>query len=211
MELKTGKVVAELPDYIQKSFVQFTADSKLLLMGSPYSATIWDVSTWEQLDTHGGLTVGCGHYFTPKNKRLAVISNVGILFTYDEKIEKMCGTKPLNTIFAYYFYDPHRMLFILGDGNLWVWNFDAVKLNQMKSATTYPLSSEIFLAGDQASGWYAYKDIGQGKINIENISGGTGTTIDQQNDYQYRVALLPSKKLMALGSKYGSIHIWTMP
>ncbi|HLO27515.1 MAG TPA: hypothetical protein VK249_00175, partial [Anaerolineales bacterium] len=74
-----------------------------------------------------------------------------------------------------------------------------------------PLSNEIFLAADQASGWYAYKDIGQGKIVIRNINGGAETTIEQQDDYRYQVALLPGRKLMALGSQYGSIHIWTMP
>lgn len=213
MELKTGKVVAEMPGFIQKSFVQFTNDSKLLIMGSPYSARIWDVATWEQLDTHGGLTVGCGHYFTPQNERLAVISNAGILFTYDEKVEKMCGTKPLNIILVYYFYDPHQMLFVLGNGDLWVWDFNPVALNRIKSNVAYPLSNDIFLAADQESGWYAYKDIEQGKINIKNIHGSinSDTTIDQQEDYQYRVALLPAQKLMALGSRYGSIHIWTMP
>jgi serine/threonine protein kinase len=211
MELKTGKIVAEMPGYIPKSIVQFTDDSKLLLMGTPSTASIWDVATWEQLATHGGQTVGCGQYFTPQNERLAIISTVGILFTYDEKIEKMCSTKPLNTILVYYFYEPHRMLFVLDNGNLWNWGFNQVELNRMVSATTYPSSSEIFLAADQVTGWYAYKDIGQGKISINNINGSTGTTIDQQNDYQYRVALLPAQKLMALGSKYGSIHIWTMP
>ncbi|HLO29571.1 MAG TPA: protein kinase, partial [Anaerolineales bacterium] len=138
MELKTGKIAAELPNYTPKSFIQFTDDSKLLLMGNPYSASIWDVATWEQLDTHGGLTVGCGHYFTPQNNRLAVISGVSIMFTYDQKVEKMCGTKPPGMIFAYYFYSQHKMLFVKGNGELWVWDFDPIALNRERSSGAYP-------------------------------------------------------------------------
>ena len=214
MELKTGKIVAELPNpvqSVQKPLVQFTPDSKLLVIGVPTSASLWDVATWEQLDTHGGPTVGCGQFFNPRNERLVTIYNAGILFLYDPKIQNMCSIKPLNMILAYYFYQPHRMLFLLGDGQLWDWGFNPVELTRTKSDTTYPVSGEIFLAADQATGWYAYKDIDQGKININNINGGTGTSIDQQEDYQYQVALQPTQKLMALGSRYGSIHIWTMP
>ena len=204
-------IVAELPNSLPRPFVQFTPNSQILVIGTPTSASLWDVATWEQLDTHGGPTVGCGQFFTPQNDRLATIYNAGILFLYDQKIEKMCSTKPQNMILAYYFYEPHRMLFVLGDGHLWDWGFNPVELKRQKSSSTYPSSSEIFLAADQATGWYAYKDTGQGKISINNINGSTGTTIDQQNDYQYQVALQPAQRLMALGSRYGSIHIWTMP
>lgn len=214
MALRTGDIVAELPNYIAKSFVQFTDDSKLLMIGSPYSASIWDVATWEQVNTHGGLTVGCGHYFTPQNEQLAVIYNTGILFTADQndqKIEKMCAAKPPGLIFVYYFYAQHRILFVRDTGALWIWNFDPVALNQLRATKVYPSSNEIFLAAEQPSGWFAYTDIQAGKIILKNIDGGGETAIDQQNGYRYRVALLPGKHLMALGSKYGSIHIWTMP
>ncbi len=214
LELETGKTVAEFPNYIPNALVQFTADSRLLIMGNPHSASIWDVSTWEQLDTHGGLTAGCGQFLTPHNDLLAIISNTGILFTgYDDRVEKMCGVKPPGAIFMYYFYEQHHMLFVLDQGELWSWDFNATTLNQVKARSTgnFPLPNEIFLAADQTSGWYAYKDITQGKISIEKVDGGTGTTIDQQNDYQYKVALQPGQHLIALGSRYGSIHIWTMP
>ena len=212
LELKTGKIVAELPGYKKKDFIQFTDDTKLLVIGDPYSAKLWDIATWEQVDTHGGPTAGCGQYSTPQSKLLAVISNAGVLFTYDQKVEKMCGNKPPGAILMYYFYEEHKMVFVLGDGKPWVWGFNAVELNRLESSgESYPLSSEIFLAADQSTGWYAYKDLAQAQLNIANINNNNGTTIAQQEDYQYRVALLPGKQLMALGSKYGSIHIWTMP
>jgi serine/threonine protein kinase len=212
VELKSGKIVAELPGYIQKSFVQFTDNSKLLVVGDKFSARIWDVATWEEVDIQGGPTAGCGQYTTPQSDLLALISNAGIMFnTYDSKMQAMCGTKPKGTILMYYFYAQHKMLFVLGNetGDLWIWDFNSTDIGRIESDTPYPSSSKIFLAGDQASGWYAY--VSDGQINIKNISGAAGTVIDAQTDYEYRVALLPGKKLMALGSKYGSIHIWAMP
>ncbi len=213
LELETGKIVAELPGYKPKTFIQFTEDTKLLIVGDNYSANLWDVATWELLDTHGGPTAGCGQYSTPQNRLLAIISNAGLLFPqYDEKIELMCASKPRGALHMYYFYQQHKMLLVQSDGSLWVWGFNPVELRRKESSDTpYPLSREIFLAGDQASGWYAYKDLAKGTLRIENINGTGGETIDQQDDYQYRVALLPDKNLMALGSRFGSIHIWTMP
>lgn len=212
LELRTGKIVAELPGYKKKDFIQFTDDTKLLVIGDPFSAKIWDVSTWEQVNTHGGPTAGCGQYSTPQSKLLALISNAGVLFTYDQKVEKMCGTKPSGVTLVYYFYENHKMVFVLGNGTLWVWDFDPIEKYRLEtSGEPYPLSGEIFLAGDQASGWYAYKDLARDQLSLQNINTNSGTTIAQQEDYQYRIALLPEKKLIALGSRYGSIHIWTMP
>jgi len=212
VELQSGNIAAELPDYTQKSFVQFTADSKLLVMGDAYHASIWDIATWEEVDTKGGSTAGCGQYTTHQSKLLAIISDAGIFFTpFDAKMQAMCGTKPRGAALMYYFYAQHKMLFVLGNtnGDLWIWDFNSTDIGIIQSDTPYPESGKIFLAGDQASGWYAY--VSNGKINITNIDSSAGTPIDGQADYQYRVALLPSQHLMALGSQYGSIHIWTMP
>ncbi|MBI5824422.1 MAG: protein kinase [Chloroflexi bacterium] len=213
LELETGNIVAELPGYKPKAFIQFTEDTKLMIVGDAYSANFWDVSTWELLDTHGGPTAGCGQYTTPQNRLIAIISNAGLLFPqYDEKVELMCASKPRGALHMYYFYEQHKMLLVQSDGGLWVWGFNPVELSRKESSDTpYPLSREIFLDGDQTSGWYAYKDLPQGTLHIENINGSNGEIIDQQNDYQYRVSLLPGQNLMALGSRFGSIHIWTMP
>lgn len=212
VELGSGKVVTELPGYSSTMFVQFSDDSKLLVIGDPYTARIWDVATWEQVDTKGGPTAGCGQYSTPQSDLLAIISGAGVMFhEYDAKIQEMCGVKPLGAKLMYYFYQQHRMLFILGNekGDLWIWTPTATDLGRIRSNTPYPTPGRIFLAADQASGVYAY--VVNGRILIKNINGSSIATIDQQDDYQYRVALLPAKKLMALGSRYGSIHIWTLP
>jgi WD40 repeat protein len=58
IKLATGEQVAELTGYIQKTFVQFREDSNLLVIGDAYKATLWDVATWEQVDTIGGPTLG---------------------------------------------------------------------------------------------------------------------------------------------------------
>jgi len=212
VELKSGEIVAELPGFNNNLYVQFSDDSKLLVMGNPYTANIWDVATWEQLDIQGGPTAGCGQYSTPQSDLLTTISNAGIMFyPYDAKIQEMCGVKPEGAAPMYYFYEQHRMLFVLGNenGDIWIWRPNATDYNRVQSNTPYPQSRKIFLAADQASGLYAY--VANSLINIKNISGANITTINRQDDYQYRVALLPDKQLMALGSRYGSIHIWALP
>jgi WD40 repeat protein/predicted Ser/Thr protein kinase len=212
MELRTGKIVAELPDlasYIQTPFVQFTADSRLLITGDAYQARMWDVATWEQVNMHGGPNAGCGQFFTPQNELLALISRAGIRFAYDQKMEELCGIKPPGVIMMYYFHEPHKIAFVLANGDLKILHANSVEINRIESDASYPLPGDIFLAGDEASGWYAYA--ADGNINIENINGAAGAVINSQDDYKYRIALLPGQKLMALGSRYGSIHIWTMP
>lgn len=208
-DLKQKKVVAEFPNFIPRALVQFTEDSKLLVMGDVNNAVIWDVSTWEQLNTHGGPTAGCGQFFTPHNDLLAVISRMGILFAYDQKVEKLCGTKPEGLTGMYYFYQQQRIVFVRSDGEIWLWDFIDDDISKPRPPGAYPVPGDIFLAADQSSGWYAFAD--GSKVFIKNFVNSAGTTIDNQDDYRYRVALLPEKNLMALGSKYGSIHIWTMP
>jgi WD40 repeat protein len=210
VELSSGKVVATLPEYAAGSLVQFTEDSKLLIVGDNHAANIWDVSTWERLDTHGGMNAGCGQYFTPENRRVAVIYEAGVLFSYDKKIQDMCGTKPAGTTLVYYFESAHMAFFVLGDGRLWSWDFLSSDIANIRSGNPFPFSNDIFLTADQKSGWYAY--VADAKLLIRELrSTRPSKTIDDQSDYLYRVALLPDQKLMALGSQYGSIHIWTMP
>lgn len=208
-DLDEKKVIVEFPNFIPGAFVQFTDDSNLLVMGDVNKAVLWDVSTWEQLDTHGGPTAGCGQFFTPRNDLLAVISRVGILFTYDPKVEKLCGTKPQGLTGMYYFYKQHRIIFVRGNGTTWVWDFINDEMARPRPPGVHPVPGDIFLAAEQSSGWYAYAY--GGKVFIRNISSSAGTTIDNQDDYRYRVALLSNNNLMAFGSRYGSIHIWTMP
>jgi len=212
-DLEKGTIVSNFRGYQARTFVQFSDDSKLLVMGDPYNASIWDAATWELVNSHGGPTAGCGQYFTPQNNFLALISNAGIMFKDfkgDKKLEEMCGTKPRGATFMYYFYDKHEMFFVLGDGRVWSWGFNSDELARIESPDSYPSSSDVFLTADQDSGWYAYVT-NQDTLHLENINSLPGVTMAGQDDYHYQVSLLPGKKLFALGSKYGSIHIWTMP
>jgi len=210
VELSSGKVVAELPDFPSRSLVQFTDDSKLLVAGNNHVANLWDVSTWERVDTHGGMNAGCGQYFTPQNELLAVVYDTGVLFAYDKKTEQLCSKKPDGATVVYYFEAPHREFFVLGDGQVWSWDFMSASIANIRSSAPYPFPEDVFLAADQDSGWYAY--VSNGQLLIQNVSSRKlGTTIDTQDDYHYRVAFLPNQKLLALASQYGSIHIWTMP
>lgn len=205
VELASGDIVANLPGYPAKSFIQFSDDSKILIAGTPYIASLWDVATWEQVESHGGPTAGCGQYFTPENKLLTVISNAGITFSYNPEL---CGTRIQGATLMYFFPPQNQLLFVLGDGNIWLGNSASPDISRKVSNAPHPLPGEIFLAGDQERGWYAYVS---GAILRFSIPSSSVMTVPSQDDYQYRVALLPDKKLIALGSRYGSIHIWKVP
>lgn len=208
VDLASGNIVATLPGYPQNAFVQFTDDSKLLVAGTPNTAVIWDTATWEKLDSHGGPTAGCGQYFTPQNQLLAVISTAGILFSYDRNIQDMCGTAIEGATFMYYFPKTNQLLFVLGDGTVWLGNKNSPNLSRKRSNAPYPTPRNIFLGGDQESGWYAYVTGTQVRLIQPNSSG---STIQHYDDYLYRIAFLPAQHLIALGTRYGSIHIWSVP
>ena len=209
IELSSGKIVAELPDYPQDSFAKFSNDSKILITGNSHFASLWDVSTWEQMNSHGGMNAGCGQYFTPQNELLTVISNSDVFFAYTDQIKDMCATQPQGATQAFYFQKQHNILFVLGDGKLWDWRFGAIANTRiLRTADPYPFSRNVFLAGDQESGWYAYVEDNK-KLHV--IASSAYTISDSQDDYQFRAALSPDHNLVALGSQYGSIHIWTTP
>lgn len=209
VELSTGKIVRELLGYEPNFFLQFSDDTKLLITGIPEKATIWDVSSWEKVNMHGGVTAGCGQFFTPENGRLTVISSVGILFTYSPTDANMCGTKPKGATFVYYFKQQERMVFVLGNGQIWTWDFFAKDISIIDPKLTYPSPGDVFLGANQTSGLYA--SVSGNSLIIKNIIGDSYSTIPGQDDYGYQVAFLPTQKIFALGSKYGSIHIWTLP
>lgn len=208
LDLASGDIVASLSGYPQNAFVQFTGDSKLLVAGTPNTAVIWDVATWEKLASHGGPTAGCGQFFTPQSKLLAVISNAGILFSYDKNVQEMCGTSIEGATLMYYFPKSNQLLFVLGDGTVWLGNKNSPNISRLRSASSYLTPNLIFLGADQESGWYAY--VTQTKVRFMTTNTA-GWTVDHYDDYFYRVAFLPAQKLIALGSRYGSIHIWSVP
>lgn len=208
LDLASGNIVATLSGYPQNAFVQFTEDSKLLVAGTPTTAVIWDTATWEKLDSHGGPTAGCGQFFTPQNKLLSVISSAGVFFSYTPNIRDMCGTRIEGATLMYYFPKTNQLLFVLGDGTVWLGNKDSPDISRKRFNTPYPSPRSIFLGADQQSGWYAYVI----RTQVHIIKPNTfGLTIDHNDDYLYRIAFLPAQNLIALGTRYGSIHIWSLP
>jgi WD40 repeat protein len=210
VDLHSGTSVADLPGYMPKAFVQFTDDSKLLVMGTPGNAIVWDVSSWEQLKTHGGASGGCGETYTPesRNEKLVVISDAGIFFNFDAYLVKLCGATPKGATWVYYFENQKKALYVLGDGRLWFFNDQDV--NRVAKSAPYPLPDEVFIAGDQENGWYASRQ--NTNLYIQSTNIPFSVNIHGQDDYRYKVAFAPAgMKIFALGSRYGSIHIWAIP
>ena len=211
VDLATRTILDNQLGSIPSSFVQFSADSKLLVNGNTSSAMIWDVTTWEHLSIFmGGTTDGCRQYFTPQNHFLTLLSGAGVMFDNSSTVLQMCGTNPQGAILKYFFKNQNLLLFVKVNGELWIGNSNSRDLSSLNSQDSYPNSDDIFLAGHQQSGWYAY--VSDARIIIRNINGSpTSTQIGGQQDYGYRLAFSPDAGLMALGSRYGSIHIWSMP
>jgi serine/threonine protein kinase len=209
VDIESQKIIAILSDYRPQYFVQFREDTKLLVMGDTFAAKSWDVATWEELKIYDNPFSGCRRYITPESALVTTISNAGILFTEDEDILKMCRANPPGALLKYFFRNQNRLLFLLGDGRIWPSTSSALAISRIPQLGAHPSSDTIILAGDQR-GWYAY--VNGTSLYIRNISSSSaGTTLSEQSDYQYQVAFLPEHHLMALGSKYGSIHIWSMP
>lgn len=92
INLENGRIERSLSGYEPGWFVGFTKKSDILVAGNVYKAILWDVATWERLNTHGGPTEGCGQFFTPQNERLMMISRDQIIYDYSQSIvENMCN------------------------------------------------------------------------------------------------------------------------
>lgn len=100
-------------------------------------------------------------------------------------------------------------MFVLGDGRVWAYDFISTDISKLDPRFIYPSPGDVFLAANQESGIYA--SVSGNSLFVKNISGASYGTISGQDDYAYQAAFLPTQKIFALGSKYGSIHIWTLP
>ena len=122
----------------------------------------------------------------------------------------MCGLAKTiaGATFMYYFPAQNDLFFVLGDGKVWYGNNSDSSRSRIVPSAPHPLPGSVFIAGHE-NGLYA-QAVGDNLL-IKTIINSTSITIRHNDDYLYRVAFLPGKKLFALGSKYGSIHIWAMP
>jgi len=204
-----GNIITSLSQMNSQSMVKFSEDSMILAVGNIRSAILWDVTTWEKLKLLNNVTKFCGHYITPQSELLSIISEAGIYFEDNQKILEMCGVKPQGSFLKYYFQDKNTMVFVLGDGSIWTWNFQRSGYSSANMATTILDSDDFFIAGDEKSGYYAASS--NGNLQIKKVGTNTNLiSIPGQNHYKYRVAFSSEKGIFALGSQFGDIQIWTM-
>lgn len=203
-----GNIVTSLPQMNSNYMVQFSDDSMILAVGNIRSAVLWDVSTWEKLKSLNNVIKFCGHYITPQNELLAIISEAGIYFNENQKILQMCGVKPQGSFLKYYFQEKNTMVFVLGNGSIWTWNFQRDGYSSANMTTTIHNSDDYFIAGEEESGFYAVSS--NGLLQIKKVGSNTNIIIPDQNYYQYRVSFSAEKGIFALGSQFGDIQIWTL-
>ncbi len=207
INVSSGELVETLPGYVSGWQIYFNPNQTLLIEGNMQSAMIWEMSIWQKLNLHGGPNTGCGRFFTPDNRLLAVISDIGIFETVDQRILSVCAPRPNGTVLSYYNYDRDRGVYTVNDGMIFVSNPRTLNVGWLRTNKTLWDHKEIFISGSQDL--YAYARDNQ-TLQIGNVSNRSVFFMPWYGDYKFVAAFSPKDNLVALGSKFGSIHIYAV-
>jgi serine/threonine protein kinase len=209
IDLQTGNTFAKFTGYIRGWFVGFSPDQETLISGDLYQANLWDLSTLIQLRTHGGHNAGCGNYYTPDSRLLATISDAGIIYQHSDKITKLCGTRDAGKA---------KILDITPDlswvavqppkGGIFPWNIlsdlelELTKYNDYSNLTDflgYSTDSQLaFFASSQKDELYMG----------DPVSFAVIWTMQQFNEFNFKIAAPTNRNMIALGANDGTIRIW---
>lgn len=210
IDLETGEEIQTLNGFKRGWRVGWSEDGNLLVIGDTQNAILWDVSTWQRLQVKGGANAGCGQYFTPESERLAIISDFEVFFNYNKDIEVLCATKPGFAVREAVFPDLSFAIMKVSGGKLWLWDLNADEIGRMKERLLgSPGSPEELLAFSQDSKFLVVELDGNEVLlkRLNNII----KTIRYQPLYQYAAAVSPNSCMMALGSVFGTIRLYTVP
>ena len=209
-QVPSGNTIQTLKGYKIGWRIFFNKQQSLMTAGIPQEAMIWDISTWEKLNTHGGPNSGCGQFYTPESKVLTVLSDIGAYETLDKKVEGMCGSKPQLITLEYYFHENNVGVYAVIGGILFEDDPLTVNTGWLKTDVTIRLHKDHFVAAQRSSRLYAYI-----RDDADLYFKFTGSRqpffqLPWQKDWQYQVEFSPRDNLVALGTKYGSIHFYVL-
>lgn len=208
LSAKNGKALEILPGYQKDWRVYFYPDQSLFVEGNRQSAMIWDVSTWEKLNIQGGPNAGCGQFFTPDNRRLAVISDVGIYEQFGRSAEYVCSIRPQNA--KMHHFEGTMGVFTVNNGVIFEVSFANINVEWLKTDKTLLSHKDQFIAGSGSRYAFSRDNL---DLNIARISSRRNHptiifTTPWYEEYKYSVAFSPKDNLIALGTKFGSIHVY---
>ena len=165
------------------------------------------MSVWQKLNTHGGPNTGCGHFFTPDNRLLAVISDVGIFEAINNQILSVCAPRPNGTVMDYYNYGNDRGFYTVTNGMYFLSSPRSVNVGWLRTDKSLRDHQDVFIAGYLDKIAYARDNH---NLYFGNMSSKRMLNVPWYGDYKYVAAFSPNSNLMAIGSKFGSIHIYIM-
>ena len=210
ISVRDGKLVVSLPGYMRDWRTYFNSTQTLLFEGNVKEAIIWEMSIWQKLNIHGGPNTGCGRFFTPDNRTLMVISDIGIYEipdykTISSKIISVCAPRPNGTILNYYNYENDRGFYTVADGMYFVSSPHSVNVGWLRTNKSLQDHQDLFITGylDKV----AYVRDNQ-NLYLGMMASRTMFSVPWYGDYRYVAAFSPKDNLVALGSKFGSIHIY---
>ncbi len=210
----------KLPGYKPGWMVRPRPDQQILVAGTEKDGLIWDTSTWERLQITSGPYSLCRKFQTPETELLAVIWKKGILFNMVEgksrpaklkqTVENLCNNEgDFAAPVALHPKEQPALFLLKWNGRLWAWNLSLSQYTEKENYTTYvapPEHKERFLG--YSSGGSAYLYVLEDEYVY--VSGGSRFKLNDWAAHEYVGALTDdiTNRLIALGSKYGTILIF---
>lgn len=220
VELPMGNVIQTLIGYEQAWTVGFSQNEKLLASGYPLAAFVWDTSTWQKVETRRVVDSGCGIYNTAEGTHLATFWHDSAIFEVAQATRSWCQQPP-DFASPLYLYNSQTMaIFQVRTGELWVWNFndqekEMMALKTQKWTTLKEPHTLLAMAPDNS---FILWNQSNENLYISRLSSGWSThnltetlSIKNVGGYGYQGAIAPGGKIIALGTRFGTVSLWQKP
>jgi WD40 repeat protein len=206
----SGELIKTLKGYRRGWQISFDPEEKMLVIGNTREAYIWDTSTWEKLKIQGGYNGGCGLFNTPEFENLALIWEKAIIFQINETMFTLCANKPSFADPMYLFQDRSTAIYQNKAGILWLWNLDPDTIIEADPhGLKMPEMVLLAMSANDQMALYSRDNI-MVALSTVNKSGFLQKWVfPRQADYQYRAAFSNNNTLVALGSRFGTITVWS--
>lgn len=204
VDASSGEVMQVLENYVKGWRVYFYPDQSIFVAGNLQKAFLWDISTWQKLNTHGGPNSGCGQFYTPDNRLLAVVSDMGIFHQFNSKVNAVCVPRPLGTVMQSFSYTTGLGIYTVDNGIIFTSDPLNVNTGWLKTDKTLRNYKDRFVASQDDM--YAFV---RDNLELIVVSGSRRRlSIPWVTDYGYVAAFSTTNNYMALGTRFGSIHLY---
>jgi WD40 repeat protein len=194
--------------------VGFSDDESMFVVGNLRTVRVWDTSTWERIDIKMGMDPGCTRVSTKAfpDEPLVHVLSFALWFDMNKSIDRYCYT-PLDAVGLAASSNYSNLIFRLNrNGKLWAWNLNERVYVDQKNDFTYEYNQnpEVLLALSYA-GQAMIKVDPNKDVRLVTFPNTSTGIIYHQDDYGVKAAISDEARLIAFGSKYGTITLWAKP